>query len=148
MRRTGTFTRMTTAVVHRYHPRGAAKAVLESRAPKVLLSGPAGTGKSRACLEKLHLQCLKYPRIRGLVVRKTQRPPRLPRHVPTETRYPMKQYAKFAVAVVVAGLVALQTALTDGHVTGQEWITIALAAFGALGAPICSPHSRSPPEGS
>lgn len=45
----------------------------------------------------------------------------------------MKEYAKFAVAVVAAGLVALQTALTDGHVTGQEWITIALAALGALG---------------
>jgi hypothetical protein len=45
----------------------------------------------------------------------------------------MKQYAKFAVAVVAAALVALQTALTDGTVTGQEWITIALAALGALG---------------
>jgi phage terminase large subunit len=64
---------MTTAVVHRYHPRGAAKAVLESRAPEILLSGPAGTGKSRACLEKLHLQALKYPGMRGLMVRKTQR---------------------------------------------------------------------------
>src|SRR4051794_32447073 len=63
---------MTTAVVHRYEPRGAARAVLESRAPEILLSGPAGTGKSRACLEKLHLQALKYPRMRGLIVRKTQ----------------------------------------------------------------------------
>lgn len=63
---------MTTAVVHRYEPRGAARTLLESRAPEVLLSGPAGTGKSRACLEKLHLQALKYPRMRGLIVRKTQ----------------------------------------------------------------------------
>jgi hypothetical protein len=34
---------------------------------------------------------------------------------------------------VAAALVALQTALTDGHVTGSEWITIALAGLGALG---------------
>lgn len=38
---------------------------------EVLLSGPAGTGKSRACLEKLHLIALKYPNMRGLIVRKT-----------------------------------------------------------------------------
>ena len=62
---------MTAAVVHRYEPRGAAKQLLESRAPEILLSGPAGTGKSRACLEKLHLQALKYPKMKGLIVRKT-----------------------------------------------------------------------------
>jgi hypothetical protein len=45
----------------------------------------------------------------------------------------MKEYAKTIVAVVMAALVALQTALTDGGVSGQEWITIALAALGALG---------------
>ncbi|MDA8189602.1 MAG: phage terminase large subunit [Dehalococcoidales bacterium] len=38
----------------------------------MLLSGPAGTGKSRACLEKLHLCALKYPGMRGLMVRKTR----------------------------------------------------------------------------
>lgn len=43
------------------------------------------------------------------------------------------KYAKFVVALVAAGLVALQVALTDGHVTGQEWITIALAVLGAAG---------------
>lgn len=37
----------------------------------MLLSGPAGTGKSRACLEKLLIQALKYPGMRGLIVRKT-----------------------------------------------------------------------------
>jgi PBSX family phage terminase large subunit len=63
---------VTAGVVHRYHPRGAARRVLESRNPEVLLSGPAGTGKSRACLEKLHLQALKYPKMRGLIARKTQ----------------------------------------------------------------------------
>jgi hypothetical protein len=45
----------------------------------------------------------------------------------------MKEYAKTIVAVVMAALVALQTALTDGGVSSQEWITIALAALGALG---------------
>ena len=34
------------------------------------MSGPAGTGKSRACLEKLHLLCKKYPGMRGLILRK------------------------------------------------------------------------------
>ncbi|MEU0514331.1 phage terminase large subunit [Amycolatopsis sp. NPDC006125] len=59
-------------VEHRYRPRGAAKRLLACRDPEVLLSGPAGTGKSRACLEKLHLMCLLNPGMRGLIVRKTQ----------------------------------------------------------------------------
>jgi hypothetical protein len=62
----------TATVTHTYQPRGAARHLLETRAPEILLSGPAGTGKSRACLEKLHLQALKYPGMRGLIVRKTQ----------------------------------------------------------------------------
>lgn len=37
----------------------------------MLLSGPAGTGKSRACLEKLHMMALLNPGMRGLIVRKT-----------------------------------------------------------------------------
>ncbi len=35
------------------------------------MAGPAGTGKSRACLEKLHLMALLNPGMRGLIVRKT-----------------------------------------------------------------------------
>jgi hypothetical protein len=64
---------VTTAapLVRRYHPRGAAAAVFASRAPEVLLSGPAGTGKSRGCLEKLHMMALLNPGMRGLIVRKT-----------------------------------------------------------------------------
>jgi phage terminase large subunit len=38
----------------------------------VLISGPAGTGKSRGCLEKLHFLASKYPKMRGLIVRKTR----------------------------------------------------------------------------
>lgn len=56
---------------HRYKPRGAAKELFKERRGEVLLSGPAGTGKSRACLEKLHRAALKYPGMRGLMVRKT-----------------------------------------------------------------------------
>jgi PBSX family phage terminase large subunit len=37
-----------------------------------LLSGPAGTGKSRACLEKLNAVCLRWSGTRALIVRKTR----------------------------------------------------------------------------
>lgn len=62
---------MTTVLEHYYRPRGACAALWERRDPELLLSGPAGTGKSRACLEKLHLAALRYPGMRGLIVRKT-----------------------------------------------------------------------------
>lgn len=55
-----------------YHPRGAALQLLLGREPEILISGPAGTGKTRACLEKLHLCAEKYPGMRGLIVRKTR----------------------------------------------------------------------------
>ncbi|HEY8745912.1 MAG TPA: phage terminase large subunit, partial [Chloroflexota bacterium] len=54
-----------------YAPRGAARALFTDRSPELLVSGPAGTGKSRACLEKLHLCACKYPGMRGLILRKT-----------------------------------------------------------------------------
>lgn len=56
---------------HRYRPRGTARELFECREPEVLMAGPAGTGKSRACLEKLHLMALINPGMRGLIVRKT-----------------------------------------------------------------------------
>jgi len=55
-----------------YGPKGGAKTLFYCRDPEVLLSGPAGTGKSRAALEKLNLLALKYAGFRGLVVRKTR----------------------------------------------------------------------------
>jgi hypothetical protein len=55
-----------------YAPRGAARALMACRAREVLLSGPAGTGKTRAVLEKLHLAAEKYPGMRGLILRKTR----------------------------------------------------------------------------
>ena len=45
----------------------------------------------------------------------------------------MSKYAKFIVAAVSAGLVALTVALTDDKVTAGEWVTIGLAVVGALG---------------
>lgn len=53
--------------------RGAALALFRTRDREVVLSGPAGTGKTRACLEKLHAAAWKYPGMRGLMVRKTRR---------------------------------------------------------------------------
>jgi hypothetical protein len=55
-----------------YAPRGAARELFYRHGPEVLLSGPAGTGKSRACLERLHLLAQKYAGMRGLICRKTR----------------------------------------------------------------------------
>ena len=66
---------MTTTIErgaeHRYAPAGSALEVFGYRGPEVLLSGPAGTGKSRACLEKMHFMALHNPGMRGLICRKT-----------------------------------------------------------------------------
>src|ERR1700685_2149530 len=62
---------MPVQATHRYRPRGNCRTLLRSRDAEVLLSGPAGTGKSRACLEKLHLLALANPGMRGLICRKT-----------------------------------------------------------------------------
>lgn len=60
-------------MIHRsYTPVGAALDLFKCRAPEVLISGPAGTGKSRAALEKVHAIAMANPRMRGLILRKTQ----------------------------------------------------------------------------
>ncbi len=58
-------------LTHKFKPRGMAKELFADRSDEVLMSGPAGTGKSRACLEKLHMCMLLNPGARGLIVRKT-----------------------------------------------------------------------------
>lgn len=63
---------MTDAVRHAYSPRGASVAVFTCRDAELCIVGPAGTGKSLGCLEKLNALALKYPNMRGLIVRKTQ----------------------------------------------------------------------------
>lgn len=62
---------VTGSLVHDYTPRGSARQLFEDRSGEIVLSGPAGTGKSRACMEKLHLMMLANPGARGLIVRKT-----------------------------------------------------------------------------
>lgn len=42
------------------------------RSLEVVIEGPAGTGKSRGILEKLHYCAIKYRGMRGLIVRKTR----------------------------------------------------------------------------
>ena len=62
------------AVLHKpYTPHGVQLDLFKSTRRQVLLSGPAGTGKSRACLEKVHWACRKFPGLSALIVRKTQK---------------------------------------------------------------------------
>lgn len=61
-----------TELTHTYRGRAAAVELMKCRAGEVLMSGPVGTGKSRACLEKLNLAALKYPNFRGLIVRQVR----------------------------------------------------------------------------
>lgn len=56
---------------HRYQPFGTAIEAFRFKGPELLYAGPAGTGKSKCLLEKLHAMMLKYPGARGLIVRKT-----------------------------------------------------------------------------
>jgi PBSX family phage terminase large subunit len=60
-----------STLTHSFRPRGVARDLFYSHAAEVLVSGPAGTGKSRACLEKLHTMALTFPGMRALIVRKT-----------------------------------------------------------------------------
>jgi hypothetical protein len=55
-----------------YTPRGAARDLFACREPEVLIEGPAGTGKTLACLAKLHACLSKHARSRWLMVRKTR----------------------------------------------------------------------------
>lgn len=56
-----------------YDAYGAAWDVFDYEGPEVVISGPAGTGKSRACLEKLNYIAENWPGCRLLMVRKTRR---------------------------------------------------------------------------
>lgn len=61
---------MTDTVV-RYEPRGAALQLFRNRDSEIVLAGAAGTGKSLACLFRIHLTALNNPGIRCLIARKT-----------------------------------------------------------------------------
>jgi hypothetical protein len=71
-----------------YQPFGSAERVLYNHDPEILMCGPAGTGKSRAILEKMHLCASKYPGMRGLMIRKTRE---------SLTQSAMVTYDKFVV---------------------------------------------------
>ena len=51
---------------------GTAKEAFESEDPTLIISGPAGTGKSRVCLEKVWHLANKYPGLRALILRKVR----------------------------------------------------------------------------
>lgn len=55
-----------------YFPYGAAWDLLHYQGPEVIISGPAGTGKSVAALFKLHLCADTKKGFRGLILRKTR----------------------------------------------------------------------------
>lgn len=55
-----------------YEPRGAARRLISCRDDEVVISGPAGTGKSMGALHKVHFAMMKYPGAKALLVRKTQ----------------------------------------------------------------------------
>lgn len=54
-----------------YRPIGSAREVFTARDRVLVVGGPVRTGKSRACLEYVHLCCLRYPGLRALFVRQT-----------------------------------------------------------------------------
>jgi len=66
---------MTSSVPHPslyFKPRGAARDIFRDASPELLLSGPAGTGKSRAALEKLYWAADTFPGMRGLICRQVR----------------------------------------------------------------------------
>src|SRR5260221_10143392 len=111
--------RTGSEVVLRYNPRGAAASIFAMQDSQLVLSGPAGTGKSRAILEKVHLACLKHPGLRALMVRKTRRSltesamvtyekhvlgPELGTRVQWKSSVQQYQYRKNGSILAVAGL--------------------------------------------
>jgi PBSX family phage terminase large subunit len=61
-----------TAANRPFRPYGASAEIFRDKSNELLLVGPAGTGKSRAILEKCHAMAEKYPRSRGLFLRQTR----------------------------------------------------------------------------
>ena len=55
-----------------WEPHGAARKLWYCHDPEILLEGPAGTGKTRSILEKVHALCQKYANVRALLVRQTK----------------------------------------------------------------------------
>lgn len=64
--------RTTSDTYVEYEPRGAAVQLWQCKATEILMEGPAGTGKTRAILEKVLALADKYPNSRHLICRKTR----------------------------------------------------------------------------
>jgi len=58
----------------------------------------------------------------------------------------MNTYAKAVVALLTAAAIAAQTALSDGVVTASEWVSIAIAALGAIAVYTVPNTPSAPPE--
>jgi PBSX family phage terminase large subunit len=69
---TGTGAADGSPFVTAYRPRGQVAALWEAPEPEVVISGPAGTGKTRGDLELVNSILWRYPKSRALVVRKTR----------------------------------------------------------------------------
>ena len=54
-----------------YEPYGGSLEMWKCRDPEVIISGPAETGKTRGCLEKLDALLWKYPNTQAIIARKT-----------------------------------------------------------------------------
>src|SRR5665213_974513 len=63
---------MQTAAPSKLEFRGGNAQIISSRAEEVIVSGPAGTGKTRAALTKLHKAAIDNPGMRAAIVRKTR----------------------------------------------------------------------------
>ena len=57
---------------HSYKPYGGCKRLWRTFHPEVLLVGAAGTGKTRAILERINELCLRFPGVRALICRETR----------------------------------------------------------------------------
>lgn len=55
----------------------------------------------------------------------------------------MSKYAKAIIAALIAGLGILGEGLTDGSLSGQEWIAAAVAALVALGGVYLVPNKST-----
>ena len=53
-----------------YEPRGAALALWKCKAPELVVAGPAGTGKTYACCQKLHALLWKYQGAQAVLLRR------------------------------------------------------------------------------
>lgn len=58
----------------------------------------------------------------------------------------VSRYWKAVAAALAAGLGALATAAQDDVISMQEWVTVAIAALGALGVTWAVPN-RTPKDG-